>query len=258
MQLIDTHIHLYEDVYASDLDLVIKKALENGVRRMIIPNVDKHSIRTMNNITDLFPDSCSQMIGIHPCYVKEDYEIQLEDIHAELKTGKYIAIGEIGLDLYWDKTFYEEQKVCFQTQLTWASEKKLPVSIHSRDATKEAIELIKPIYTTNLTGVFHCFSGSEEEAREISEMGFYFGIGGVITFKNSGLDKILPFIPIDRVVLETDGPYLAPNPFRGKRNESSYLPYIVKRIAEIYKLTTEEVANITTLNAQRLFRISNQ
>ena len=252
---IDTHVHLYADEFLADLPAVITKARDNGVSKMLMPNVDKHSINPMNEIANAYPGICLPMIGLHPCYVKEDYEIQLEDMKAELETGKYIAIGEIGLDLYWDKTFYPEQKISFETQLKWAIEKQIPVAIHSREATKEAIEIIKTLFHKDLRGVFHCFSGTLDEAEEITSMGFYLGIGGVVTFKNGGLDKILNQIPIENIILETDAPYLAPIPFRGKRNETSYLTFVAKKLAEVYGLTIDEIGHMTSANANLLFNI---
>ncbi|MBC7390735.1 MAG: TatD family hydrolase [Opitutaceae bacterium] len=256
MVLIDTHVHLYADEFHADLDSVISKAKENGVVKMLMPNVDIHSINVMNEVALTYPGVCFPMIGLHPCYVKEDFQTQLEDIKAELDSNKYIGVGEIGLDLYWDKTFYEEQKISFETQLKWAIEKNLPVSIHSRSATREALEIIKHLSNKKLKGVFHCFSGTLEEANEIMDQGLYLGIGGVVTFKNGGLDKILPEIPLKNIVLETDAPYLAPIPFRGKRNESSYLTFVAKKVAEIYNVPTEEVSKITSQNANSLFTLS--
>lgn len=256
MVLIDTHVHLYSEEFQADFHSVISKAKENGVEKMLMPNVDIHSIEKMNEIAKTYPGLCFPMIGLHPCYVKEDFQIQLEDMKAELDSGKYIGVGEIGLDLYWDKTFYEEQKISFETQLKWAIEKKLPVSIHSRSATREALEIIKQLSDKQLMGVFHCFSGTLEEAKEITKLGLYLGIGGVITFKNGGLDKILSEIPLKNIILETDAPYLAPIPFRGKRNESSYLTFVAKKVAEIFNLSTEEVGRITSENAFSLFSLT--
>lgn len=256
MNLIDTHIHLYDDTFQSDLESVVSKAQLNGVTKMLMPNVDQNSVEPMKQIASTYPGVCMPMIGLHPCYVKEDYQEQLTMIEAELATNTYIAVGEIGLDLYWDKTFFEQQKEAFLIQTKWAIKHHLPIAIHCREATMETIKLLKPLVSEELTGVFHCFSGSAETAKEVIEMGFYLGIGGVVTFKNAGLEKVLPTVPLDRIVLETDGPYLAPIPFRGKRNESSYLTYIAKRIAEIYGISTEEIAQHTTANATKLFKLN--
>ncbi len=256
MSLIDTHVHLYAEEFKADIHSIISKAKENGINKMLMPNVDIHSIGKMNEITQTHPGVCYSMIGLHPCYVKEDFQIQLEDMKSELETKHYVGIGEIGLDLYWDKTFYEEQKIAFETQVKWAIEKKLPIAIHSREATKEALEILRPLFGEGLKGVFHCFSGTMEEATEITGNGFHLGIGGVVTFKNGGLDKILSHISIDKIILETDAPYLAPVPFRGKRNESSYLTFIAKKIAEIYGISMEEVGKATSRNAKSLFKLT--
>lgn len=256
LNIIDTHVHLYEESFKADLENVIKKAQANGVQKMLMPNVDTGSIEPMKHIALDYPDICLPMIGLHPCYVKEDYQQQLSTIQQELEQNKYVAIGEIGLDLYWDKTFFEQQKESFLLQTQWAMENDLPIAIHSREATKEAIELLKPLVSERLKGVFHCFVGTVEEAKEIIDMGFYLGIGGVCTFKNGGLDKVLPHVPLDKIVLETDGPYLAPVPFRGKRNESSYLTFIATRVAEIYGSNALEIGNITTSNAKKLFKLN--
>lgn len=255
MNLIDTHIHLYEESFQPDLEAVIKKAQSNGVQKMIMPNVDKESVEPMKQIALDYPGVCLPMIGLHPCYVKEDYQQQLAIVEQELNQHKYIALGEIGLDLYWDKTFFEQQKDAFLLQTNWAMEHDLPIAIHSRESTKEAIALLKPLVSDKLKGVFHCFVGTADEAKEIIEMGLYLGIGGVCTFKNGGIDKVLPSIPLDKIVLETDGPYLAPVPFRGKRNESSYLTFIASKVAEIYGTSALEIGEITTRNATKLFNL---
>ena len=255
MYLIDTHVHLYEKEYAPDLDAVLERAVTNGVRKMIMPNVDSGSIASMQEIALQNAGSCFSMIGLHPCYVKEDVKLQLEKVKQELEVGNYVGVGEIGLDLYWDKTYLSEQMEAFLCQVRWAIEHQLPIAIHSRDATRNAIDALKPYVSHSLRGVFHCFGGTLEEAKEILEMGFYLGIGGVVTFKNGGLDKLLPHIPLDCLVLETDGPYLAPVPFRGKRNESGYLNLIARKVAEIYQVPFEKVAQKTSANAEKLFSI---
>jgi TatD DNase family protein len=256
LNLIDTHVHLYEESFQTDLAAVIKKAQSNGVQKMIMPNVDKESIEPMKQIALDYPGVCLPMIGLHPCYVKEDYKEQLAIIENELSQSRYVAVGEIGLDLYWDKTFFEQQKEAFLLQTKWAMSHNLPIAIHSRESTREAIELLKPLVCDKLKGVFHCFVGTADEAKEIIEMGFYLGIGGVCTFKNGGIDKVLPSIPLDKLVLETDGPYLAPVPFRGKRNESSYLTFITSKVAEIYGISAVEISEITTENANKLFSLN--
>lgn len=256
MTFIDTHIHLYEEEFAPDLESVIQNALNNGVKKMIMPNVDVHSITAMKQIAATYPDTCLPMIGLHPCYVKDDFKAQLEVIETELNKERYYAVGEIGLDLYWDKTTLSQQKEAFAIQTRWAIERKLPIAIHSREATSDAIALLQPLVSHDLRGVFHCFSGTLEEAKDILEMGFYLGIGGVVTFKNGGLQQLLTSIPLEKLVLETDGPYLAPVPFRGKRNESAYLTYIVKKLAEIYNTSVEYIGKVTSANAEKLFGLS--
>lgn len=255
MTYIDTHVHLYSKEFRNDLENVISSAVSNGVHQMLMPNVDVDSIEPMKAIAASHAGVCYPMMGLHPCYVKEDFEQQLSAMKKELDSNPYVGVGEIGLDLYWDKTFFEQQKDAFITQTKWGIEKQLPIAIHSREATKEAIEVLQPHVCKELTGVFHCFVGTADEAHRIIEMGFYLGIGGVSTFKNGGLDQVLPHVPIEHVVLETDAPYLAPIPFRGKRNESAYIPYIAKKVAEIYRLPLEDIARITTENARRLFKL---
>jgi TatD DNase family protein len=255
LNLIDTHVHLYEKPFENDLTNVIEEAKNKGVSKMLMPNVDAASVEPMNRIALENPGFCYPMIGLHPCYVAQDFETQLKVVEKELSKNQYVAVGEIGLDLYWDKTFFEQQKIAFTTQTQWAMQRHLPIAIHSREATDEAIALLTPLVSPQLTGVFHCFTGTVAEAQEIVAMGFYLGIGGVVTYKNGGLDQVLPHIPLEKIVLETDAPYLAPVPYRGKRNESSYLPYIASKVAEIYGTSTEKVAEITTSNAEKLFKL---
>jgi TatD DNase family protein len=257
MQFIDTHVHLYSKEFRNDIEAVIQKAQQNGVSHLLMPNVDKESIAPMLQLAKDYSDICKPMMGLHPCYVDAEYKSQLDTMREELEMGEYIAVGEIGLDLYWDKTFFEQQRDAFRVQTEWAMEKGLPIAIHTRNATPEAIEVLRPLVSDKLRGVFHCFVGTADEAKEMVEMGFYLGIGGVCTFKNSDLGNVLPQVPLDKVLLETDAPYLAPIPFRGKRNESSYLTHIAKRLAEIYGVSIEEIARVTTENAKRLFGIYN-
>ena len=255
MNLIDTHVHLYEKRFESDLESVLENARQNGLCKLLMPNVDAASIEPMNRIARENPGFCYPMIGLHPCYVAQDFETQLEVVEKELSKNQYVAVGEIGLDLYWDNTFFEQQKIAFATQTKWAMQHQLPIAIHSREATDEAIALLTPLVSPQLRGVFHCFTGTVAQAQEIVAMGFYLGIGGVVTYKNGGLDQVLPHIPLEKIVLETDAPYLAPVPHRGKRNESSYLPYIAHKVAEIYGTSTEQVAEMTTYNAEKLFKL---
>jgi TatD DNase family protein len=253
----DTHIHLYAEEYDSDRKPLINQALAAGVDRFLLPNIDGNSLDGMMSLVHDYPGVCFPMIGLHPCYIKADYLQQLQLIRSALEkhSKDVIAIGEIGLDFYWDLTFKTEQEKAFREQVQWAIEMNLPIAIHSRNSTNELIEILKDINSTSLTGVFHCFSGTQEQATVILDMGFYLGIGGVATFKNSGLDKIIPEIPLDRILLETDGPYLAPVPFRGKRNEPAYLKMIAEKVAAIKGITLEELAIATSENATNLFKI---
>jgi len=256
--LIDTHCHLYLPEFDNDREEMFHRAEEMGVKRFFLPNIDAGSVENMLLLTKQHSASCFPMIGLHPCSVKGDWKTELGKIETQLRdvNQKWYGIGETGLDYYWDKTFIEEQKENFQKHIEWAKEFHLPVIIHSRDSLDDCIEMIRKNKSENLHGIFHCFSGSLEQANRITESGFFLGIGGVVTFKNGGLDKVLPSISLDHVVLETDSPYLAPVPFRGKRNESSYLKYVVKRISELMNISEDEVANITTENASEVFGFS--
>jgi TatD DNase family protein len=253
--LADTHTHVYLPDFSADLGEVINRAKQQGISKMYLPNIDDTSIDALHSLAESYPEVCFPMMGIHPCSIKPDtWSHLLETAYHFLKRGNYAAVGEIGLDLYWDKSTADIQTEALKIQCEWALEFGLPVSLHSRAATAECIEVIKPYAAKGLSGVFHCFSGSAEEARLITEMGFYLGIGGVVTFKTSHLPEILK--PIDPLwlVLETDAPYLAPVPFRGKRNEPSYLKIICDRIAEIYQTGATEIAALTTDNAKKLFK----
>ena len=229
--------------------------MQNGVEHFFLPNIDKDSIQSMLDVCAIWK-SCRPMFGLHPCSVKEDYEEQLSVIHKVLTDHRQeaIAIGEVGLDFYWDVTYKKEQETAFRIQAQWALEMDLPLVIHSRNSTDELIDIISGMNEPRLKGVFHCFSGNLEQANKIVALGFYLGIGGVVTFKNSGLDKIIPDLPFDKLLLETDGPYLAPVPFRGKRNEPAYLRLVAEKIAEIKKISLDEVAAITSSNAKKLFQ----
>ena len=252
MKLIDTHAHIYLKDFDDDIESTIERSLSEGVEMIFMPNIDSKTHKSMIDLENRFPEQCKSMIGLHPCSVKESFEEELEWVENELKKGDYIAVGEIGTDLYWDDTYWEQQKIAFIRQLTLASDYELPVAIHCRETIDETIEIIKG-FKGDLTGVFHCFTGTAEQARRITGMGFYLGIGGVSTFKNSGMKEILHELDIDKVVLETDSPYLAPVPFRGKRNEPGYLMNIALQFASARELTIGEVAEITTRNALKLF-----
>jgi TatD DNase family protein len=253
--LIDTHSHIYSEDFIHDRDEALQRAYESGVKKIVLPNIDSGSIKHMLDLSDAYPHLCYPLMGLHPTSVDEDYKEELQAIEYWLERRKFYGIGEIGIDLYWDKKFIEEQKEAFRYQIKLAKKYNLPVVIHVRNSFEETYEIVKEEQDGSLKGVFHCFSGSEIEAAKIIELGFLFGIGGVVTFKNSTLDEVLRSIDISNLVLETDSPYLAPVPKRGKRNESSYLMYIAQKIAEVYNVPVARVAEITTSNARNLFGI---
>ncbi len=253
MILTDTHTHLYAQEFDVDRSAMIKRAIDSGISRLFLPNIDCQSIQPMLDLVWAFPENCFPMMGLHPCSVDEHVEAQLFQIQKWLKKRKFYAIGEIGLDYYWSLDFKEQQISAFKKQLQWAIQFNLPVVIHSRNSTADVISVLKEINHSKLKGIFHCFSGTEEEAKEIVSLGFYLGIGGVLTFKNSGLDKAIENISIEYLVLETDAPYLAPIPYRGKRNESVYLIEVAKKLAELKHTSIENVAKITTENSKKIF-----
>jgi len=255
MNWIDTHAHLYGEEFSEDRTAVVERALAAGVSRLYLPNIDSNSIEGMLALEQQFPANCFAMMGVHPCYVNENVDVELSVVKDWLTKRPFKGIGEIGLDFYWDTTYKEQQYKAFRTQLELAREYSLPVSIHSRESTRECIDEVKALQDGRLSGVFHCFSGTLEEAKEIIGLGFYLGIGGVVTFKKSGLDKILEDIDLEYIVLETDAPYLAPVPYRGKRNESGYIPLIGEKIADVKNLKIADVAAITTNNALKLFKM---
>lgn len=255
MNWIDTHTHLYNEEFNDDRDAVIHNALAAGVTALLLPNIDETTIDNLLALEARYPNNCFAMMGIHPVYVKENVESVLDIIREWFTRREFKAVGEIGLDFYWDTTFREQQYHAFREQLKISAQYKLPVSIHSRNATPECIATVKALQDGNLSGVFHCFGGTVEEAKEIIDLGFYLGIGGVLTFKKSGLDKVLEAIDPKYMVLETDAPYLAPVPYRGKRNESAYIPLIGEKLADVKNLKIEEVADITSSNARKLFKM---
>jgi TatD DNase family protein len=255
MLWVDTHAHLYSVEFEVDRKEMIQRALEAGVQKLLLPNIDTDSIQPLLQLTKDYPSNCYAMMGIHPCYVTSAYVQQLKHTETLLSELPIVAIGEIGLDYYWSQELIKEQQIAFEQQLHWAAERQLPVSIHSREATAACIETVQKIQDGRLSGVFHCFSGTLEEAHQIIDLGFSLGIGGVLTFKKSGLDLLLSEIPIEKMVLETDAPYLAPSPFRGKRNESAYIPLIGQKLADIKNLKIEEVAAITSSNAHKIFKM---
>lgn len=253
MQFIDTHAHLYAEEFDADRTEMVQRALEAGLSRMYLPNIDSTSIAGMLDLETQFPGQCLAMMGLHPCYVKENYREELAIVKNWLEKRSFPAIGEIGIDLYWDKTFVREQEEAFLTQVEWAKQYDLPIIIHSRESMDMILDLLQPVRHERLRGIFHCFTGTVQQAEAAIELGFLLGIGGVLTFKKSGLDVVLSEVDLKHLVLETDAPYLAPTPFRGKRNESSYLLKVAEKLAEVKAVSLSEVADITTQNALRLF-----
>jgi TatD DNase family protein len=253
MQWIDTHAHLYATEFDEDRAEVLARAKAAGVYRVYLPAIDSSCHAAMLQLEAEHPEQCIAMMGLHPCYVKENVAEELAIVEQYLKSRPFVAIGEIGLDLYWDKTFFEQQKMAFRQQIRWAIDLDIPIVIHTREAMAETIALVREEKTDKLRGIFHCFSGTLSDAQEIIELGFLLGIGGVVTYKKSGMDAIVQDIDIQHLVLETDAPYLTPTPFRGKRNESSYIPYIAQRIAEVKGISLDELAQRTSENALKLF-----
>lgn len=256
MTYIDTHAHLYLEQFDEDRNEIIQRSFDSGVKKIFLPNVDISTVPKMEQMTKDYPDICYSMMGIHPCSVVKEWESQLEETKSLYKKGHHIAIGEIGIDLYWDKTLQKEQTASFRAQINWAKEEALPIVIHCRDAFDEIFDVLDQENDERLFGVFHCFTGNEEQANRILNYGgFKLGIGGVVTFKNSGVDKAIQNIDLKHIVLETDAPYLSPTPFRGKRNESAYIPNIAKKLSDIHGISEEEVGRITTENALEVFNV---
>lgn len=253
--MIDTHAHIYATEFDADRDEVVKRALEQGVEQILLPNINLESIEPMLATEAAYPNVCRSMMGLHPTDVNADFETTLATMYDWFDRHPFIAVGEIGIDLYWDKTFKHEQEIAFITQLRWAKEKQLPVVIHTRDSMEETITLLAKEQDGTLQGVFHCFGGSVEEAQRINELGFHLGLGGVSTFKNGGMDKVIPHLDMNYVILETDCPYLAPVPHRGKRNEPAYTKLVLERIADLTMSNVCQVDKITTNNAKELFRL---
>lgn len=250
---IDTHAHIYHEDFVRDRGDMLQRCMDQGVTKILMPNVDHSSIDAMLELEDRSSGQCISMMGLHPCSVKKGFERELYLVEEWLSKRKFAAVGEIGTDLYWDKSLFDYQKEAFLLQLGWARKYRLPVVIHCRESINETIELVQQAHDENLTGVFHCFSGTAEQAAQVTKLGFYLGIGGVATFKNGGLDKVLPEVDLKHLVLETDSPYLAPVPHRGKRNEPSYIPLVAKKVAEFKMASIDEVRRATTENAVKLF-----
>ncbi len=253
MTLIDTHAHLYDAAFEADIEQVLANAQQNGIERIYLPAIDSEAHASMLQLEATHPHVCVATMGVHPCYIKDNYVSELHIAEKHLQNRPFAAIGEIGLDFYWDKTFAKQQYIAFDTQMEWALQLNLPIIIHTRNAMQETINRVKPFAQKGLRGIFHCFSGSAESAKQIIDMGFYLGIGGVLTYKNSGLPAALSNISLQHLVLETDAPYLPPVPFRGQRNQSSYLLNIAEKLAVVKETTLNNVAEITTANAKKIF-----
>lgn len=256
--MIDTHAHIYDQAFDADRTAVVERAIAAGVQKIILPNIDGSTIEGMLALEANYPGICYAAIGLHPTSVKENYQDELALVEAELKRRKYIAVGEIGIDLYWDSTFQKEQIIAFQQQVEWALDYNLPIIIHLRNSHQEVMQALQPYKNKGLKGVFHSFGGSIKEAHDILNFGgFFIGINGVVTFKNANLGDVLKQVELKHLLLETDAPYLTPVPFRGKRNESAYIIHIAQKLAEIYNINIDEVIAQTTQNAQSLFQLGN-
>ena len=255
MKIIDTHTHLYLNQFKDDIDKVIQRSIDKGINKFIFPAIDSTHFDDMHDLKNKYPGSIYLMSGLHPVDVKENYKEELEFVVNSLKSHSYVAIGEIGIDLYWDKTYLKQQQDAFEFQIRLAIKNDLPIVIHCREAFDEIFEILDKENCSKLRGVFHCFTGTLEQANRAIRLGFKLGIGGVVTFKNGGIDKFLSQIDLKHIVLETDSPYLAPVPFRGKRNESSYITYVIDKLSEIYGLPIKEIASVTTKNAEKVFAL---
>jgi len=253
--MIDTHAHIYLEQFRRDLDQVIDHSRKSGVKRILMPNVNHSTIDDMMEVEEKYPDYCTAMIGLHPCSVDKDFEHELYLVEEWLVKRSFVAIGEIGTDLYWDKSTFKYQQEAFSIQVNWANQRKMPVVIHCRESLDQTLDLLEPMVQSESNGVFHCFTGSEMQAERIISLGFKLGIGGVVTFKNSGLGHTLKDISLEHLVLETDSPYLAPVPFRGKRNQPGYLTEILNKLSEIYALGRVELEKVTSGNARKLFKL---
>ena len=255
MKIIDTHTHLYLKQFKDDIDKVIQRSIDKGINKFIFPAIDSTHFDDMHDLKNKYPGSIYLMSGLHPTNVKENYKVELDFVVNSLKSHSYVAIGEIGIDLYWDKTYLKQQQEAFEFQIRLAIKNDLPIVIHCREAFDEIFEILDKENCDKLRGVFHCFTGTLEQANRAIQLGFKLGIGGVVTFKNGGIDKFLNRIDLNHIVVETDSPYLAPVPYRGKRNESSYITYVIDKLSEIYGLPIKKIASVTTKNAEKVFAL---
>ena len=255
MQIIDTHTHLYLKQFNEDVDMVIARSINSGIDKFIFPAIDSSHMKEMHFLQNKYPSNIYLMSGLHPVYVKENYKQELDLVVQNLDNHNYVAIGEIGIDLYWDKTFLKQQQEAFEFQIRLAISNDLPIVIHCREGFDEIFEILDAEKCTKLRGVFHCFTGTLDQANRAIRLGFKLGIGGVVTFKNGGLDKFINQIDLQHLVLETDAPYLSPVPFRGKRNESSYITYVLSKLSELYEISEIEIAKATTKNAIKIFNL---
>ena len=255
MKIIDTHTHLYLKQFKDDIDKVIQRSIDKGINKFIFPAIDSTHFDDMHDLRNKYPGSIYLMSGLHPVDVKENFKEELEFVVNSLKSHSYVAIGEIGIDLYWDKTYLKQQQEAFEFQIRLAIKHDLPIVIHCREAFDEIFEILDKENCDKLRGVFHCFTGTLDQANRAIQLGFKLGIGGVVTFKNGGIDKFLNRIDLNHIVVETDSPYLAPVPYRGKRNESSYITYVIDKLSEIYGLPIKEIASVTTKNAEKVFAL---
>jgi TatD DNase family protein len=253
--LIDTHSHIYSEDFNDDIEEVLQNAYNNDVKKIVLPNIDSGTIKRLLDLSNSYPHVCYPLMGLHPTSVSHDYKEELSVVEYWLDKQKFYGIGEIGIDLYWDRTYIEEQKDAFRYQIKLAKSRNLPIVIHVRESFNEVYEIVKEEQDGSLKGIFHCFSGDDTEAQKIIDLGFLLGIGGVVTYKNSNLSQVLKNVDLINLVLETDAPYLAPDPKRGRRNESSYLVYVAQKLAEIYQIPIKEIAEITTENSRKLFEI---
>ncbi len=251
--MIDTHTHLYLDHFKDDIDDVVQRAISVGVEKFYLPSISSKYNKSMHDLESKFPNRVFCMIGLHPCYVDKNFELEIEFVKEQIKLRSYKAIGEIGIDLFHEKKYFKQQIIAFEEQIKLALEYDLPIVIHSRESFDEIFEVLKKYKSDKLRGIFHCFTGNEDQAKKIIDLNFFLGIGGVVTFKNGKISEFLSSIPLDRIVLETDSPYLAPAPYRGKRNESSYLSIIASKLSEIYNLDVSEISRITQQSSNEIF-----